>query len=306
MPMIEAPQARVGTGNEGRVDPGLPMAKESKDEKESPETLYLDLMKKCLTRMLFPEQYQLILSPKSRMRRIAWRHVQGLLARLHLDLVDTTPVDLKKREEGLDWPAFAETMVGLKRLDNLQNCVVDILSHGVPGDLIETGVWRGGAAIFMRAVLKAYGDEQRQIWLADSFQGLPKPDEKKYPADSRDTLWQMARLTVPLAEVRENFRRYGLLDERVHFLVGWFRDTLPTAPVERLAILHLDGDMYESTMDALTHLYPKLSPGGYVIIDDYALPNCRAAVEGFRSQHQITEGLVAIDQFAKFWQRQSP
>jgi len=303
--MNEASYERLGRGNEGRADPGLPMAEESKDEKESPEILYLNLLKKCLTRILFPEQYQLILSPRSRMHRIAWRPVQSLLARLHLDVVDTRPVDLEKREEGLDLPAFAETMVGLKRLDNLQKCIFDILSHEIPGDLIETGVWRGGAAIFMRAVLKAYGDEQRHVWLADSFQGLPKPDVKKYPADARDTLWKVARLAVPIAEVRENFRRYGLLDERVHFLVGWFRDTLPTAPVERLAILRLDGDMYESTMDALTHLYPKLSPGGYVIIDDYALPNCKAAVEDFRSQHQITEHLVTIDQFAKFWQRHS-
>jgi len=73
--------------------------------------------------------------------------------------------------------------------------------------------------------------------------------------------------------------------------------------MQRLAILRLDGDMYESTMDALTHLYPKLSPGGYVIIDDFALPNCRAAVEDFRAQHHIAENLVAIDHFAKFWQR---
>ena len=301
--MNEGPYERVDAGNEGAVDSALAIAAETGDEKESPEILYLNLVKKCLTRLLFPEQYQLILSPQSRVYRIAWRYAQSLLARLQLDIVTTRPVDPKERQEGLDCPASAETMIGLKRLDNLQKCIVDILYHGVPGDLIETGVWRGGAAIFMRAVLKAYGDEQRHIWLADSFQGLPKPDAKKYPADARDTLWQVARLAVPVEEVKENFRRYGLLDERVHFLVGWFRDTLPTAPMQRLAILRLDGDMYESTMDALTHLYPKLSPGGYVIIDDFALPNCRAAVEDFRAQHHIAENLVAIDHFAKFWQR---
>ena len=272
---------------------------------QSSEHLYLDLMKKCLTRIFFPEPYQLLLPPKSRTGRVAWRHAQRLLARFHLSLVELRPVDSKVREQGLDWPASAETMIGLKRLDNLQDCIEDVLRNGVPGDLIETGVWRGGAAIFMRAVLKAYSIRDRQVWLADSFQGLPKPDARTYPADANDTLWQMAPLAVPLEEVQENFRRYGLLDDQVQFLVGWFRDTLPVAPIERLAVLRLDGDLYESTMDALTHLYPKLSAGGYVIIDDYGLSNCRAAVEDFRARHQITEPLVPIDHYSQFWQRRA-
>jgi O-methyltransferase len=269
----------------------------------SPEGLYLELMKKCLTRLLFPEQYQQISSPKSRVRRVAWRNAQRLLARFDLNLVKLRAADSTAREEGLDWPASAETMIGLKRLDNLQYCIVDVLTKGIEGDFIETGVWRGGAAIFMRAVLKAYGVRDRRVWLADSFQGLPKPNAKVYPADARDTLWQIALLAVSLDEVKENFRRYNLLDDQVHFLEGWFRDTLPIAPVERLALLRLDGDLYESTILALTHLYPKLSLGGYVIIDDYALPNCRLAVEDFRSNRCITEQLQSIDQHACYWQR---
>jgi hypothetical protein len=194
-------------------------------------------------------------------------------------------------------------MIGLKRLNNLEACITDVIRRRIPGDLIETGVWRGGASIFMRAVLKAYREQDRLVWLADSFQGLPKPNARKYPADAGDKLWKEALLAVPVEEVKENFRRYGLLDGQVRFLVGWFRDVLPKAPIERLAVLRLDGDMYESTTDALIHLYPKLSLGGYVIIDDYALPTCRAAVEDFRARHGITEPLQPIDQIAKFWQR---
>ncbi len=127
------------------------------------------------------------------------------------------------RVDGQDWPADAETMVGLKRLDNIQACVVDVIRRGVPGDLIETGVWRGGAAIFMRGVLKAYGDTTRRVWAADSFEGLPRPNPEAYPADTNDPHWAMGWLGVSLDDVRSNFARYDLLDDQVRFLVGWFR-----------------------------------------------------------------------------------
>ncbi len=277
--------------------------KERADDGQSPQELYLDLMKKCLTRLLFPEKYSRIMRPKTLPRRIAWRWLQPLLAHFRVDIVQRVPADPEARQEGLDWPFEAETMIGLKRLNNLEACITDVIRQGIPGDLIETGVWRGGASIFMRAVLKAYRDQERLVWLADSFQGLPKPNAKKYPADAGDTLWKVATLAVSVEEVKENFRRYSLLDGQVRFLVGWFRDVLPEAPIERLAVLRLDGDMYESTLDALTHLYPTLSLGGYVIIDDYALANCRAAVEDFRTRNGIMEPMQAIDQIAKFWQR---
>ncbi len=176
----------------------------------------------------------------------------------------------------------------------------------MPGDLIETGVWRGGATIFMRAVLKAYGDTSRTVWVADSFQGLPKPDARHYPADADDVFWALDVLAVSLEDVQANFARYGLLDDQVRFLVGWFRDTLPQAEIERLSVLRLDGDMYESTMDGLRNLYPKLSAQGYVIIDDYnSVPQCKAAVDEFRAEHGITEHIVPIDAQAVFWQRQA-
>jgi O-methyltransferase len=195
-------------------------------------------------------------------------------------------------------------MIGLRRLDNLQRCIEDVLRSEVPGDLIETGVWRGGATIFMRAVLKAYGVADRTVWVADSFQGLPKADPELFPSDAEDALWKAQELAVPLEQVRANFARYGLLDDQVRFLPGWFRDTLSGAPIARLAILRLDGDMYESTMDALKALYPKLALGGYVIVDDYgAVRGCRQAVNDFREAQGITEPIEEVDWTGVYWRR---
>ena len=92
----------------------------------------------------------------------------------------------------------------------------------------------------MRAVLKALGEGRRKVWLIDSFQGLPAPDTEQYPADANDTHWSIPELAVQLDTVKQNFQRYGLLDEQDRFLAGWFRDTLPTAPIKRLALLHLE------------------------------------------------------------------
>jgi O-methyltransferase len=195
-------------------------------------------------------------------------------------------------------------MIGMERLANLQECVTDIIRSNVPGDLIETGVWRGGACIFMRAVLEAYGDSSRTVWVADSFQGLPPPNPERYPADTGDRLFEEPFLRVSVEQVKANFGKYGLLDDQVRFLVGWFKDTLPKAPVDRIAVMRLDGDLYESTMDALRALYPKLSVGGYVIIDDYgAMTSCRAAVDEFRHEMGISDEMKRIDWTGVFWQR---
>ena len=269
----------------------------------TPEELYLHLMKQCLTRMLWREQYRPMASSVSGWRRLVLGPLQSLLRQAQLEVVKIEPDRTDAREEGRDWPIEAETMVGLKRLNNLQHCVTSVIRDGVPGDLIETGVWRGGSSILMRAVLKAYGDCSRKVWLADSFRGLPQPDPARYPVDRGDTLWTYKELAIPLEQVKANFARYGLLDEQVAFLPGWFRDTLPTAPINRLAVLRLDGDLYESTMDALVALYPKVSTGGFVIVDDYALPTCRAAIEDFRRTRGITDPIHQIDWTGVFWQR---
>jgi hypothetical protein len=205
----------------------------------------------------------------------------------------------------------AVSMLPLARLDNLQHCVMDVVERGVPGDLVETGVWRGGAVIFMRALLKVLGVTDRVVWAADSFEGLPEPDAEKYPREHK--AWKSAAMTkyydhlaVSLEEVKRNFAAYGMLDDQVKFLKGWFKDTLPSAPVGAIAVLRLDGDYYESTRDSLASLYDRVSPGGYVIIDDYgedAWTYCRKAVEEFRAGRGITDQLIRVDTPCCFWRK---
>jgi O-methyltransferase len=260
--------------------------------------LYVDLLKKCLTRSIFLEAYR-DPNPSGMRKRAIYALLRPLLARYGLSLKARVPSEVTRylRMDGLDWPADAETMAGMRRLDNLHACVSNVLRQDVPGDLIETGVWRGGACILMRGVLKAFGDSERTVWVADSFEGLPRPSPGQYPADTGSDLWEKsATLAVSIDQVKENFARYGLLDDQVRFLKGWFRDSLPGAPIDRLAVLRLDGDMYESTIDALRHLYPKVSIGGYVIVDDYgAVPACKQAVHDFRDQYHISDPIQEID-----------
>jgi hypothetical protein len=209
------------------------------------------------------------------------------------------------RQEGRDWPSMAHSMIGSLRMHNLRTLTQDVVARGIPGDFIETGVWRGGACIMMRAVLKSFGDTTRRVWVCDSFEGLPPPDPKNFPSDKDDVHVTYEALAVSLEQVRANFAKYGLLDNQVQFLKGWFKDTLPNAPVEKLAILRLDGDMYESTIQALDALYRKLSPGGYVIIDDLgAVAACKQAVIDFRVKHGISTPVTAIDWTGAYWRKE--
>ena len=161
------------------------------------------------------------------------------------------------REYGWDWPSQAPSMIGARRMDNVRSECERVLQAGVPGDFMETGVWRGGACIMMRAVLRAYGIGDRRVIAADSFAGFP-PASPGVQADASFHLHTYRDFAVPLDQVKAAFARYGLLDDQVVFLEGLFKDTLPTAPVETLAVLRLDGDMYESTRDGLVNLYDKL------------------------------------------------
>lgn len=227
----------------------------------------------------------------------------SLLKRCLCDLIYTaSDHTASMRIDGADHPERAHTMIGMRRLDNLQMCVELALRDGVPGDLIETGVWRGGACIFMRGILKAYGDTDRTVWVADSFDGLPPPDPA-WPADRNDLHHTNRYLAVHEAEVQRNFRLYGMWDDQVRLLKGWFKDTLPAAPINKLAVLRLDGDMYGSTMDALTALYPKVSRGGFVIVDDYFLEPCREAVRDYRDARGIDDPIENIDGFGVYWRR---
>jgi O-methyltransferase len=277
-----------------------------------PEWLYLDLMKKVLTFLLWDEPGISLealegwgpLSPVPQEMVHQLKQAQQALQPFGLQIVKSFNEPYAVRVEGRGaWPACADSMIGLRRMDNIQYCMEHVLENRIPGDFIETGAWRGGACIFMRAILAAYGIVDRRVFVADSFKGLPPPDVAKYPADQGDQHAAFPYLAVSREAVEARFNRYGLLDQQVVFLEGWFEDTLPVAPIDQLAVMRVDGDMYGSTMVALENLYPKLSNGGFCIVDDYALPGCRRAVDDFRAREGIQSQLNRVDWTGVFWQK---
>jgi len=266
------------------------------DDRQKAISLYIDLMKKVLTASIYEESSWVVRNYHA--KRFFNKLLFKLLQRKSLLFVKTKSFDKSQRDEGKDWPLFSYTMIGHRRLENVQMCVEEILRNEVPGDLIETGAWRGGTTIFMRALLKAHGVMDRKIWVADSFEGMPIPKDK-------NDGWNLSRidyLKVSLDEVKSNFERFDLLDEQVEFIKGWFCDSLPNAPINKLALLRLDGDIYSSTMDSLQNLYHKVSQGGYVIVDDYhSWSSCRRAITDFLEKNSIKPEIKTVDWSGAYW-----
>jgi macrocin-O-methyltransferase TylF-like protien len=295
----------------------------------SPRELYIDLLLRSLSGTLSDSvlwRTSQILKAKEEGYQgrfmISLAGCQELLHRANLEFADhlkkvgktaeeVLEMDGKQLFDYLNWmnPIDApHTMCGEANLVRVRECVEDVLENDVPGDFVETGVWKGGMTVLMRGILKAHGVADRKVWVADSFAGLPIPDPRTYLKDALFyfLMAPLEHLAIPFEYVEGLFQRYDLLDDQVHFLKGWFCDTLPKADIEKLALVRLDGDLYESTYDALVNLYPKLSLGGYLIIDDYGVPcGCRQAVDLYRSEHGIKEEMISITDTAVYWQRAS-
>jgi len=266
---------------------------------------YLQLLKWTLTdyHRVDKGEYKPLYKNSKAFREFILISIDKLLRKRNLVLCKRVESTNQNRLNGNDWPSYSETMIGLKRLGNIEECLKDVVKNNIEGDCIETGVWRGGATIFMKAVLNVLNETTKVVWVADSFEGLPKPDDK-FPEDKGDKHYEKNELSISLEDVKNNFKKYGLLDERVKFLKGWFKDTLPVAPIKSLSLLRLDGDMYQSTIEALESLYPKLSVGGYIIIDDWgAVEGCKKAVEDYRKKYQINEEIKTIDWAGVFWKK---
>ncbi|MFN8607938.1 MAG: TylF/MycF/NovP-related O-methyltransferase [Vulcanimicrobiota bacterium] len=198
------------------------------------------------------------------------------------------------------------SLLTAQALANLRVCARQAIWLRVPGDFMECGVWRGGACILLRAIQQAMGvGARRRTWVVDSFQGLPQP-ERLLDAVLHEYLSDTGSFAVPLAEVRAHFERFGLLDEGVCFLEGWFADSLPSWQGQ-LALLRLDGDWYESTLTALENLYDKVSWGGFIIIDDYhPVIGAFSAVNDFRAARGIQDPIQSVDHQVHFWRKLPP
>jgi len=267
---------------------------------------YLWLLKRSLVNLLYPEDELRWRNPQT------WAHLPEGQARSRAlrDIGRVLPDDLSDiQRHKVDGKAYglagSHTMIGLQRLHQLERCAETLFEEGVPGDFLEAGVCQGGAAIFLRALQVSHGQGHRRLWAADSFAGLP-PATSPVDLELGMHLDGLEWLSYSLEEVRENFRRYDLLDEGVQFLPGWFRDSLSHAPVEQIALLRLDGDLYSSTRETLDALYSRVAPSGFVVVDDYFhLPSCTRAVDEFRAAWRIEAPIVRGDWNSAQWRKKA-
>lgn len=210
-----------------------------------------------------------------------------------------THYDLEQARWNIDPLARPATLLAKTQLDLLEQAILELEERRVPGDFIEAGVWRGGVIILLRALINAYNIEGRKVFAADSFAGIPQ--NVRATGDPVD-LWR-DRWVASLDEVKQNIERFGLLDDRIEFVVGFFDQSLKALAHERFALIRLDSDSYDSVETSLEHLYPLLSRDGIVIIDDWHLPGCRQAVLDYRARHGITENIFTCDGNA-YWIKQ--
>lgn len=178
------------------------------------------------------------------------------------------------------------TEVDVIRCNHLWDVLETIHKDKVLGDLVETGVYKGGTSLIMAQANKFF-KMGKTLWCCDSFEGCPDPKETKLGAH-KEELHGKGDFSCPQDTVETNLRKFDLLDNNVKFVKGWFEDTMPSLPVNQIALLRFDGDLYSSTLDVLNNLYDKVSKGGFVIIDDYCLVACKDAVTEFLEERNLT------------------
>eukprot|EP00560_Eucampia_antarctica_P000568 CAMPEP_0197836816 /NCGR_PEP_ID=MMETSP1437-20131217/30079_1 /TAXON_ID=49252 ORGANISM="Eucampia antarctica, Strain CCMP1452" /NCGR_SAMPLE_ID=MMETSP1437 /ASSEMBLY_ACC=CAM_ASM_001096 /LENGTH=326 /DNA_ID=CAMNT_0043443291 /DNA_START=411 /DNA_END=1391 /DNA_ORIENTATION=+ len=214
------------------------------------------------------------------------------------------PFNLEVRQGGMDWTYLGDTMTGWKRLDNIRKLLKSVVEDTIPGDYIETGVWRGGASVYARAVLDVLGQTDRLSYVCDSFAGLPPGDRS---LDRNDKNWDSMHWYLAVSDdvVARNFQKFGFLNSNVIFAKGFFNETMPHLKKKsnHFSVMRLDGDMYESTVDVLYNLYDKLSIGGYVIMDDWSWFPSRTACEDFFKVHGIEPEIIQIDKLSAYWKK---
>ncbi len=212
-----------------------------------------------------------------------------------------THYDLEQSQWEIDPLSRPSTLLSKSQLDLVEQAVLTVEGQGVAGDFLEAGIWRGGVIILMRALINAHNVSGRKVFAADSFAGIPKNTRAvNDPVDQWRDRW-----VAPLDEVKQAVGRFGLLDDKIEFIVGFFENSLKSLEGKRFAVVRLDSDSYDSVETSLEYLYPLVSRGGFVIIDDWHLPGCRMAVTNYRSQLGITDEIHEWGGNA-YWVKQQP
>lgn len=267
---------------------------------------YLSLLKRSVGNMLYPELELQIGHLERGADGLSGVELQRFQRDIAERQAESFAAVMAGKHQGTGPLRYAHTMIGLFRLSNIERCAEQIIAEHIPGDFLEAGVCKGGAAIFMRALQIAHGASERKTFVVDSFEGVPPSDQ---PRDSAYGLHlEEARfpwLACGEQNVRDHFARYDLLDPNVEFVKGWLADSLPRAAIGPLALLRIDVDLYSSTLECLDLLYDKVVAGGFVIVDDYGyLECCRDAVDEFRARRGVREPIRWVDGSGIYWRKE--
>lgn len=194
------------------------------------------------------------------------------------------------------------TMTSPERIVSLIRAINYIEENNIEGSVVECGVWKGGSTM---AALLALKNKNRSIYLYDTFEGMSEPtkedesfkDESAHKAyQTKDEYWKRIKCYSSLSEVEHNIHSTNYPKDKINFVQGKVEDTIPNTIPDKIAVLRLDTDWYESTMHEMIHLYPKLVNGGVIIIDDYGhWKGCRKAIDEYVLKHNITLLLNRVD-----------
>jgi O-methyltransferase len=200
------------------------------------------------------------------------------------------------------------TLTSPERMHALIEAIRYISKNHISGDIVECGVWKGGSMMLAAKTLMELNDNNYEVYLFDTFEGTTKPTEmdKDYLGNSMLETWEKefedkeklpkSADYVSLEEVKKNIYSTGYPKKKIHFVKGKVEDTIPKSAPEKISILRLDTDWYESTRHELENLFPKLSSGGILIIDDYGhFEGSRKAVDEYFEKNKIKCFLNRID-----------
>ncbi|OGW36948.1 MAG: macrocin O-methyltransferase [Nitrospirae bacterium RBG_13_39_12] len=225
------------------------------------------------------------------------------------------PIDFEQSDIEIIKKVRQYTMTSPERIVALIKGIQYIVKNNIPGDIVECGVWKGGSMMAAALALIAMKDTDRNLYLFDTFEGMTEPTKddisckgdraldllKKNEKDEESYIWAYS----PLEKVKSNLLSIGYDFRKIHFIKGKVEETIPEKAPEKISLLRLDTDWYKSTLHELAHLYPRLSPGGIIIIDDYGhWHGARKATEEFIKNNNIRLFLSRIDYTGKIGVKQ--
>lgn len=227
----------------------------------------------------------------------------------YLDLLEKTLLDAVYRpfDPRNGFQPYAYSMISPERMRDVRMACETVIRENIHGAFVETGICRGGALMMMQGVNRDFYHDNcnhyfRPVFGFDSFNGVPRPYMEQ---DKGLNLFTFPELAVSKAQVEKNFRNLDLWGDNVRLVEGWFKDSLPVTDTGPIAVLRLDGDLASSTLEAFENLYPRLSIGGFVLVDDYNdIPQCKWATDKYRQEHGITEDIVESDWTGIYWRKE--